>query len=46
MEYEPIWALFQGFWAFIWSLDPDPDPDPRQGEKSDPTFYLRFSSGK
>ncbi len=38
MEYEAIWALFQGFEPLFGSkdLDPDPDPDLHQGEKSDP----------
>ncbi len=28
MEYEPIWAIFQGFEPLfgIWDLDPAPDP--------------------
>ncbi len=44
MEYEPIWALFQGFEPLFGSKDPDPeshkserrDSDQLQSDKQDP----------
>ncbi len=48
MQYEPIWALFQGFEPLFGSYDPDLDPDQsdrqvpelKQSDKQDPDPVL------